>query len=170
MPTTLFLLVLVAAHPKLRSFVRLCAWSILSLGPKPQLSHYPAFIVCLATTLFKTSSTSEKLFVTAFKELYVSRVIFRKISPIDIPQAAHQALGTCIHVGFLRFTPPLCNYYLRPSTWDLQFSSASQLRASTRKWGSRFRLGEVDPSFKEFLASPARMHFQVLRSFLLLLQ
>jgi hypothetical protein len=27
-----------------------------------------------------------------------------------------------------------------------------------RKWGSWFRLGEVEPSFKEFLASPAIMH------------
>jgi hypothetical protein len=25
-------------------------------------------------------------------------------SPIVIPQAAHQALGTCFHMGFLRFT------------------------------------------------------------------
>jgi hypothetical protein len=38
------------------------------------------------------------------------------------------------------------------------------------KWGSQFKLGEVEPSFKEFLASPACMHFQVLRSFLLLPQ
>jgi hypothetical protein len=26
-----------------------------------------------------------------------------------------------------------------------------------KKWGSQFRLGEVGPSFKEFLASPAMM-------------
>jgi hypothetical protein len=39
----LCVLVLVAAHPKLRSFVRLCAWSMLLLGPKPLLAHYPAF-------------------------------------------------------------------------------------------------------------------------------
>jgi hypothetical protein len=95
---------------------------------------------------------------------------FRKNSPIVIPKAAHQALGRCFHVGFLRFTPPLCNYSYIPSMWDLQFTSASQLGASTRKWGSRFRLGEVEPSFKEFLASPAMMRFQVLRSFLLLPQ
>jgi hypothetical protein len=50
---TLSLLVLVAAHLKLRSFAQLCAWSILSLEPKPPLAYYPAFIVCLATTLFK---------------------------------------------------------------------------------------------------------------------
>ena len=49
-PADLRVLVLVSAHPKLRSFVRLCAWFILSLGPKPPLAHYPAFIVCLATT------------------------------------------------------------------------------------------------------------------------
>jgi hypothetical protein len=47
------LLVLVAAHSKLRSFVRLCAWSMLLLRPKPSLAHYPAFTVCLVTTLFK---------------------------------------------------------------------------------------------------------------------
>jgi hypothetical protein len=63
----------------------------------------------------------------------------------------------CFHVGFLRLNPPLCDYSRSPSTWDLQFSSASQLGASMRKWGSRYRLGEVDPSFKEFLASPAMM-------------
>jgi hypothetical protein len=93
-----------------------------------------------------------------------------KNSPIVIPQAAHHALGTCFHAEFLRFTPPLCNYSRSHSTWDLQFSSASQLGASPRKWGSWFRLREVEPSFKDFLASPARMRFQVLRSFLLLLQ
>jgi hypothetical protein len=31
-------LVLVAAHPKLRSFVRHCTWSMLSLKPKPTLT------------------------------------------------------------------------------------------------------------------------------------
>jgi hypothetical protein len=60
MLVALRVLVLVAAHPKLRSFVQLCALSILSLSPKPPLAHYPAFIVCLATTLLKSSSTSEK--------------------------------------------------------------------------------------------------------------
>jgi hypothetical protein len=110
------------------------------------------------------------LFVTVFKDLYVSRDLFRKNSPIVIPQVTHQALGMYFHVGFLRFTPPLCEYSRSPSTWDLQFSSASQLGASTRKWGSMFRLREVEPSFKEFLASAARMRFQVLRSFLLLPQ
>jgi hypothetical protein len=100
----------------------------------------------------------------------MSRVRFRKNSPIIIPQAAHQALGMCFHMGFLRFTPSLCNYSRSPLARDLQFSSASQLVASTRKWGSWFRLGEVEPSFKELLASPTRMRFQVLMSFLLLLQ
>jgi hypothetical protein len=99
----------------------------------------------------------------------VSRVLFKK-KRIGIPQAAHQALGMCFHVGFVSFTSPLCHYSLSPSKWDLQFSSASQLRASTRKWGSWFRLGEVEPSFKEFLASLAQMRFRVLRSFLLLPQ
>jgi hypothetical protein len=52
-PSPLRLLVLVAAHPKLQSFVRLCAWSMLLLGNKPPLAHYPELIVWLATTLFK---------------------------------------------------------------------------------------------------------------------
>jgi hypothetical protein len=71
-------------------------------------------------------------------------------------------MGTCFHVGFLRFTSPLCNYSRSPSTWDLQISSESQLGASIRKLGSRFRLGEVEPSFKEFLASPEMMHLGLL--------
>jgi hypothetical protein len=98
------------------------------------------------------------LFVTTFKDLYVFWALFlEKSSPIVIPQAAHQALDMCFHVGLLRFTPPLCDYFRSPSTWDLQFSSASQLGASTRKWGSWFRLEEVEPSFKEFVASPVMM-------------
>jgi hypothetical protein len=50
----------------------------------------------------------KKLFVTAFKDFYVSRV---PKNPIVFPQAAHQALGTCFHKGFLRFPLPL---YLLP--------------------------------------------------------
>jgi hypothetical protein len=92
-------------------------------------------------------------FVMAFKDLHMSWIVEK---PIIIPQA-HQALGMCFHVGFLRFTPLLCNYSRSPSTWDLQFSSASQMGASMRKRGSWFRLGEVEPSFKEFLASPEMM-------------
>jgi hypothetical protein len=72
----------------------------------------------------------------------------------------------CFHAGFLRFNPPLCKYLHRSSTWDLQFSSASQLGASTRKRGSWLMLGDAEPSFKEsrrdefssfkeFLSSPA---------------
>jgi hypothetical protein len=33
---------------------------------------------------------------------------------------------------------------------------------STRKWGSQFRFGEVEPSFKEFLASPVREYKNIL--------
>jgi hypothetical protein len=173
MPAALRVLVLVAAHPKLRSFVRLCAWSILSLRPKLPIAHYPVFIVCLVTTLFKKKFHKWKNSVSLLKLLRTCTCpgfFLEKNSPIVIPQVAHQALGMCYHVGFLRFTPPLCDYSRSPSTWDLQFSSASQLGASTRKWGSWFRLGEVEPSFKEFLAPPAHTRFQVLRSFLLLPQ
>jgi hypothetical protein len=99
----------------------------------------------------------KKLFVTAFKELYVSRVLKKTIV---IPLEAHQALGTCFHMGFLRFTPLLINYSLRVSTWDLQFSSAFQMGASTKKWCSWFRLGEVELCFKEFLDCPTMMRLR----------
>jgi hypothetical protein len=68
----------------------------------------------------------------------------------------------CFHVGFLRFTPPLCDYSRSPSMWNLQFTSASQQGASTRKWGSQFSLGEVEPSFNEFFDSPTMMHLGFL--------
>jgi hypothetical protein len=69
MPAALRLLVVVAAHPRWRRFVRFCAWPMLLLGTKPPLVHYPDFIVCLA---------SEKLFVTDFKDLYVSLFLEKK--------------------------------------------------------------------------------------------
>jgi hypothetical protein len=76
MPAALRLLVLVAAHPKLRSFVRLCAWSILSLGPKPPLSSIyslscDSFVQKVVPQVKKLS-----LFITAFKDLYVPWVHF----------------------------------------------------------------------------------------------
>ena len=64
-----------------------------------------------------------------------------------------------LSLGIMRFTPPLCDYSRSPSTWDLQFSSASQLGASMRiclRSKSRFRLREGEPSFKEFLVSPEK--------------
>jgi hypothetical protein len=79
-----------------------------------------------------------------------------------IPQAVHQALGTYFHVGLLRFSPTFCDYFCSPSMWDLKFSSASCLGASTRNWGSWFRLGGVEPTFKEFLASPAMMRLGLM--------
>jgi hypothetical protein len=69
----------------------------------------------------KVVPQAEKVFVTTFKDFYMSLV--PKI-PIIIPQAAlsHQALGTCIHVKIQKkFTPSLCNYSQSPSQWDLQF-------------------------------------------------
>jgi hypothetical protein len=68
-------------------------------------------------------------------------------------------------------TTPLYNYSCSPSTWDLQFSFASQLGASRIKvLYSHFRLEEVRSSFMKFLTSPARMDFQNFRSFLILPQ
>jgi hypothetical protein len=67
-------------------------------------------------------------------------------------QGAHQALGTCIHVRYLKYTPQICNYYHSPSMWGLQFFSDSQLEASTRKvLCFQFRLGEVEPSLRRLL-------------------
>jgi hypothetical protein len=61
----------------------------------------------------KVVSEVKKLIVMALKDLYVSLVLFKKT--IDILQAAHQALGVCFHMVFLRFTPPLRNYSLSTS-------------------------------------------------------
>jgi hypothetical protein len=66
----------------------------------------------------------------------------------------------------LRFILPLCDYSRSPSMWDLQFSSASQLGMSTRKWGSQFRFGEVEPGFKEFYESHVKALAQGLVSYL----
>jgi hypothetical protein len=57
----------------------------------------------------------------------------------------------CFHLGFLRLNPLLCNYSHSPSIRDLELASAYQLGTSISKWGYQFRLGEVEPSFKEFL-------------------
>jgi hypothetical protein len=73
----------------------------------------------------------------------------------------------CAFKRYLIFTAPLCNNSLSPSTCELQFFSDSHLGASMRKgFYSWFRLGEVEPSLKDFLSSPAWMRFQVLRRFL----
>jgi hypothetical protein len=164
MPGAIRVLVLVAALSKLCSFVRLCAWSMLLLGPKASTCALSS-VYSLPWNNFvqKLVPQVKKLFVTAFKDLYVSRV---PKNLIVIPQVAHQALGMCSHVGFLRFDPPLCDYSHSPSTRGFQPSSASQLGASTRKWGSQFRLGEVKPSFKEFLASLARDAFPSFKKIL----
>ena len=97
----------------------------------------------------------------AFKDLYVSQV---PKNPIVIPPALTRP-GARAFTRDLRFTPPLCDYSRSPSTWDLQFSSASQLGASTRmiSFGLSSKLKKKEPSFKEFLASPAmRFSFKEL--------
>jgi hypothetical protein len=77
-PAALHGLVLVAAHPKLWSFVRFCAWSILLPGPKPHLRT----IRCLYSALQQICSKLVPqvktlfLFVTACKDLYVSWALF----------------------------------------------------------------------------------------------
>jgi hypothetical protein len=70
---------------------------MLLLGPKspPHLRTIQISYSSLRQLCPKSSSTNEKLFVTAFKDLYVSRL--HKIQ-IVIPQAAHQALGICFHM------------------------------------------------------------------------
>ena len=162
MPAALRVLVLVSAHPKLRSFVRLCAWFILSLGPKPPLAHYPAFIVCLATT-----SLLESIHKWKNPKMWLLRTCtcprFRKTRSLSHQRSPGP--GLVLSRGIMRFTPPLCDYSRSPSTWDLQFSSASQLGASTRilSFGLSSKLKKKEPSFKEFLASPAmRFSFKEL--------
>ena len=81
---------------------------------------------------------------------------FRKTRSL-FQQAAHQALARAF-TWDLRFTPPLCDYSRSPSTWDLQFSSASQLGASTRM------------VCVQNLGLCSERESQVLRSFLLLPQ
>jgi hypothetical protein len=88
---------------------------MLLLGPKPPPVHYPAFIVSCDNFVQKVIPQVKKLFIMDFKDLYVSQV---SKNLIIIPQAAHQVLGMCFHVGFLRFTPPLSDYSHIPSTWD----------------------------------------------------
>jgi hypothetical protein len=88
----------------------------------------------------------------AFKDLYVAQAIN---NPIVIPPGP----GLVLSQGVMKFTPPLSDYSLSPSMWDLQFSSASQLGASTRikSFGLSSKLKK-------------RSNRQVFRSFLLLLQ
>jgi hypothetical protein len=77
----------------------------------------------------KSKSTSKKTLRCGFLRLVC--VPGYKNNPIVIPPALTRP-GACAFKRDLRFTPPLCNYSRSPSTWDLQFSSASQLGASTR--------------------------------------
>jgi hypothetical protein len=75
---------------------------------------------------------------------------------LSLSQPALTRPGACDFTRDLMFTPPLCNYYRSPSTWGLQFSSASQPGASTRKCVKKLRFSlEKEPSFKEFLVSAA---------------
>ena len=125
-PADLRGLVLLSAHPKLWSFVRLCNWCMLLLGPKPPLTHSPVLIVCLATNSFKDVIPQVKnSLLRLLRTCTCPR--FQK-NPIVI-LAAHPGPGHVLSHGIMRFTPPPCDYSRSPSTSDLQFSSASQLRA-----------------------------------------
>ena len=98
MPAALRVLVLVSAHPKLRSFVRLCAWFILSLGPKPPLAHYPAFIVCFATKFVQKviPQVKKNSLVRLLRTFTMSQV---PKNPIVISTGSSPGPGTCFHVG-----------------------------------------------------------------------
>jgi hypothetical protein len=112
---------------------------------------YANLVFHLDTIVMKNGNDINQSYKDSFYKIELpAKIDYEKLSP-----------------NFARFTPPLCNYSRRPSTWDLQFSSTSHLGASMRKWDYQFWLGFVEPSFKEFLASPARMCFQVLRRFLI---
>jgi hypothetical protein len=54
----------------------------------------------------------------------------------------------------LRFIPPFCDYSRSFLTWNKQFSSDSGLLP-------QFMLRKVEPNFKEFLASPVGIYFQI---------
>ena len=68
-------------------------------------------------------------------------------NPFVIPPAPNRP-GACDFTRDLRFTPPLSDYSRSPSTWDLQFSSASQLGASKRikSFGLSSKLKKKEPS------------------------
>jgi hypothetical protein len=106
------------------------------------------------------------LFVTAFKDLYVSWV---PKNPIVIPQAASSTgPGHVLSCGIPKVyssTLKLLQYSFNVG-FTVFFCLSS--RSVNEERGSLFRLGEVEPSFKEFLNCTARMRFQVLRNFLLL--
>jgi hypothetical protein len=96
MPAALSVLVLIAALPKLRSFVQICALFMLSLNPKPPLAQYPEFRACLATIFSNVVPQVKKLFVTFFKDLYVYWVPQILIA---IPHAASPGLGHMLSCG-----------------------------------------------------------------------
>jgi hypothetical protein len=97
-----------------------------------------------------------RLYVMAFKDLFVSQVPKTKVLPMRSSKDPKRAFNRD-----LRFTPLLCKSSLHPSKKELQFSSVSQLGASMRI-GSRIsvKLREVESQFKQFLDSHA--NFQVL--------
>jgi hypothetical protein len=72
--------------PKVAEIFRLCAWSILLLGPKRPLAHHSLFIVCPSIT--KNSFLG---FLRTFtcSEFLKTQSLFQK--------SAHQAPGLCCH-------------------------------------------------------------------------
>jgi hypothetical protein len=69
-----------SSSPKVAEFVQLCAQSILSLRPKPPLACALSSIYSLPCDNFVKKVVPQmkklSLFVTTFKDLYVSRVLF----------------------------------------------------------------------------------------------
>jgi hypothetical protein len=119
---------------------------MLLLRPKPPLAHYPAFIVCLATTLLK-------------KYKYASQDPKNLIVILSM-------LGACAVTGDLRFTPPLCNYSHSPSIRDLYhllLPISWERQQGMHVQNSRFMFREGEPSIKEFLASPAMCFKTIFR-------
>jgi hypothetical protein len=62
---------LFATHPKLQRFVPLCALSILSLGPKPQVAHHPWFIDFILKDFSNLRLHKWNFLLLTFKDLHI---------------------------------------------------------------------------------------------------
>jgi hypothetical protein len=137
MPVDLRVLVLVSAHPKLQlmEFCPTFAWSILLLGPKPPLVHYQS-VYSLTCNNFgqKVIPQVKNSLLRLSKTCTCPRKKFHNVKNLSdcYPNGQLIRPRARAFTRDLRFNPPLCNHSRSPSTWDLQFFSASQLGESMR--------------------------------------
>jgi hypothetical protein len=97
----------------------------------------------------------------------VSRFFYR-VKPIVIPQAASPGLGHMLSRGIPNAYSSTQKLFLLIFKVGITNFFCLSVGSVNKERGSRFRLGEVESSFKEFLASNERIGFQVLKIFLLL--